>query len=129
MIREFHLAESFTLANAGCGVASMFAADASCRRTIRQFFSGGRCCRWRWCSTCSTGASRAGGSGTRRWGASWTSLADVISFGVAPAALAFAAGMRGGLGPGGADLLRRLRGQPLARYNVTAEELARARTR
>jgi CDP-diacylglycerol--serine O-phosphatidyltransferase len=52
------------------------------------------------------------------------SLADVISFGVAPAALAFAAGMRGGW-----DCLVLVYFvccgvSRLARYNVTAESLA-----
>ncbi len=52
------------------------------------------------------------------------SLADVISFGVAPAALAFAAGMRGGW-----DVIVLLYFvccgvSRLARYNVTAESLS-----
>ncbi len=57
-------------------------------------------------------------------GADLDSLADVVSFGVAPAALAFAVGMRGALDVVvllyfvGCGISR------LARFNVTAEELA-----
>ena len=76
------------------------------------FFAPRRWRRWRSSSTCSTAGSRAGGSTHSPLGRELDSLADVISFGVAPAALAFAAGMQRRLGLGGADLLRLLRGQP-----------------
>jgi len=61
---------------------------------------------------------------TSAFGVEFDSLADVISFGVAPAALAFAAGMQGGW-----DLVALIYFvccgvSRLARYNVTAEELA-----
>jgi len=52
------------------------------------------------------------------------SLADVISFGVAPAALAFAAGMRGGWDAMALAYFVCCGVSRLARYNVTAETLA-----
>jgi CDP-diacylglycerol--serine O-phosphatidyltransferase len=135
MIRGFHLADLFTLANAGCGVASVFAAMTFVASADRRFFFraaallplalvfdvlDGRVARWR------QPGLRDGGeqSGGRAMGRELDSLADVISFGVAPAALAFAAGMRGGW-----DWLALIYFvvcgvSRLARYNVTAEELS-----
>jgi CDP-diacylglycerol--serine O-phosphatidyltransferase len=54
------------------------------------------------------------------------SLADVISFGVAPAALAFAAGMRGGWDVAALIYFVCCGVSRLARYNVTAEALSGA---
>ena len=52
------------------------------------------------------------------------SLADAVSFGVAPAAMGFAAGLRGGWDAPMPDLLRGLRDQSPRPINVTAESLA-----
>ena len=52
------------------------------------------------------------------------SLSDVISFGVAPAALAFAAGMQGGWDAAALIYFVCCGVSRLARYNVTAEQLA-----
>jgi CDP-diacylglycerol--serine O-phosphatidyltransferase len=52
------------------------------------------------------------------------SLADVISFGVAPAALGFAAGLRGGWDGIALIYFVCCGVSRLARYNVTAEQLA-----
>src|ERR1019366_5681771 len=97
MIRGFHLADCFTLANAACGVASVFFAMIYVgSQSAAHFFAAaamapaalifdvldGRVARWR--------------RQHSALGRELDSLADVISFGVAPAALAFAAGMRGG---------------------------------
>ena len=96
MIRDFHLADFFTLANAACGVASMFLAMMYLSSgTVVHFFAAaamapvalafdvldGRIARWR--------------RKHSPLGRELDSLADVISFGVAPAALGFAAGMSG----------------------------------
>jgi CDP-diacylglycerol--serine O-phosphatidyltransferase len=125
MIRGFHLADVFTLANAGCGVASLFASMTFVATgQMRAFLLAagltplalvfdaldGRVARWR--------------QRHSAMGRELDSLSDVISFGVAPAGLAFAAGMRGGWDwlvlmlfvAGGVSRL--------ARYNVTAEELS-----
>ena len=125
MIREMHLADVFTLGNAACGVAAVFCAMVYLgSRSIAYFYAAaalapvafifdvfdGRIARWR--STHSA------------LGRELDSLADVISFGVAPAALAFAAGMTGG-GDWVALVYFVCCGvSRLARYNVTAESLS-----
>jgi CDP-diacylglycerol--serine O-phosphatidyltransferase len=125
MIRGFHLADAFTLANAACGVAGVFLAMTYVgSATLAHFYAAaamapaafvfdvldGRVARWR--ETHSA------------LGRELDSLSDVISFGVAPAALAYAAGLSGGW-----DWLVLIYFvccgvSRLARYNVTAEQLA-----
>ena len=125
MLRDFHLADWFTLANAFCGTGAIFAAMRFLQDgVVRDLMIGmaliplafifdaldGRIARWR--KVAST------------LGRELDSLADVISFGVAPAALAYACGMQGGW-----DWIV-LSGfvccgvSRLARYNVTAETLS-----
>jgi CDP-diacylglycerol---serine O-phosphatidyltransferase len=125
MIRGFHLADWFTLANAGSGMAAVFAAMASllpgsgvslllATAFIPAAFVfdvlDGRIARWR--------------QQQSALGRELDSLADVISFGVAPAAIGYAAGMRGLwdcliLGYFVCCGVSRL-----ARYNITAEALS-----
>lgn len=125
MIRDFHLADFFTLANGCCGTAAIFLAMDHVREARREavyaagilvvgalVFDGidGRVARWR---------HRASPLGREL-----DSLADVISFGVAPAALAYAVGMTG-LWDALALLYFAACGiSRLARYNITAEALA-----
>ena len=125
MLRDFHLADWFTLANAFCGTGAVFAAMRYLQEgVVRDLLIGmaliplafvfdaldGRIARWR--KVAST------------LGRELDSLADVISFGVAPAALGYACGLQGGWdwlilsGFVGCGVSR------LARYNVTAETLA-----
>ena len=125
MLRGFQLADFFTLANAACGVATVFlamiyvgnastahflAAAAMAPAALIFDVLDGRVARWRHTSSA--------------LGRELDSLADVISFGVAPAALGFAAGLRGGW-----DCLVLVYFvccgvSRLARYNVTAESLS-----
>jgi len=125
MLRGFHLADWFTLANALCGTWAVFAAMRYLQHgepvdlmlgmslvPLAFVFDAldGRIARWR--KVAST------------LGRELDSLADVISFGVAPAAIGYACGMQGGwdwivLGYFVACGVSRL-----ARYNVTAELLA-----
>jgi CDP-diacylglycerol---serine O-phosphatidyltransferase len=125
MIRDFHLADFFTLANGCCGTAAIFLAMNHLRHASpgAVYAAGvlvvgallfdvldGRIARWR---------HRASALGREL-----DSLADVISFGVAPACLAFAVGMTGMW-----DALALLYFvacgiSRLARYNVTADTLA-----
>ena len=125
MLRTFHLADFFTLANAACGMASVFCAMIYAgSQSIRYFLSAaamtpaalafdvldGRIARWRHQHSA--------------LGRELDSLADIISFGIAPAALGFAAGLRGGW-----DVLALLYFvccgvSRLARFNVTAESLS-----
>src|SRR4030095_3960650 len=97
MIRGFHLADVFTLGNAACGVGTVFMAMAYLMsHSVRDYLIAaalapaafifdvldGRVARWRQTHSA--------------LGRELDSLADVISFGVAPAALGFAAGLDGG---------------------------------
>src|ERR1035437_3263066 len=125
MIRGFHLADLFTLANASCGMASAFASMtylispsiglftlAAALVPLALVFDAldGRVARWRHAHS--------------TLGRELDSLADVISFGVAPAALAFAAGMRGGWDWAVLIYFVGCGVSRLARYNVTAEALS-----
>lgn len=125
MIRGFHLADFLTLANAACGVASIFfamiyvgsqsaahflvAASMAPAALIFDVLDG-RVARWR--------------RQHSTLGRELDSLADVISFGVAPAALAFAAGMRGGWDWTALIYFVCCGVSRLARFNVTAESLS-----
>ena len=125
MIRGFHLADLFTLANAGCGTAAIFCAVIyAAEESVAHFHAAtllviaalvfdvldGRIARWRQKQSI--------------LGRELDSLADVISFGVAPAALAFAAGMRGGWDWAVLIYFVCCGVSRLARYNVTASELS-----
>jgi CDP-diacylglycerol--serine O-phosphatidyltransferase len=125
MIRGFHLADFFTLANAACGVAAVFSAMIYVgSQSLGHFLAAaalapaafvfdvldGRVARWRHTHSV--------------LGRELDSLADVISFGVAPAALGFAAGMRGGWDWVALIYFVCCGVSRLARYNVTAELLS-----
>src|SRR4029450_4797629 len=125
MIRDFHLADFLTLANGGSGTAAIFfcldhvreagvgklyAAAAAVLCALFFDVMDGRVARWR---------HRASPMGREL-----DSLADVISFGVAPACMAFACGMTG-LFDAAVLLYFVCCGiSRLARYNITAETLA-----
>ncbi|HXC39958.1 MAG TPA: CDP-alcohol phosphatidyltransferase family protein [Burkholderiales bacterium] len=125
MIRSLHLADFFTLANAACGVAAIFCAMryvgdpsegmfflAAALAPAALVFDtlDGRIARWRHEHTA--------------LGRELDSLADVISFGVAPAALAYAAGMRGAWDWVALVYFVCCGVSRLARYNITAESLS-----
>ena len=125
MLREFHLADWFTLANAICGMGAIFASMHYLQfGMIRSLMVGmaliplafifdaldGRIARWR------------NSAGTL--GRELDSLADVISFGVAPAALAYACGLHGGWDWLVLSYFVGCGVSRLARYNVTAEQLS-----
>lgn len=125
MIRGFHLADFLTLANAGCGTAAIFcAAVFSADRSPGHFEAAaalvlaalvfdvldGRVARWR--------------QKHSALGRELDSLSDVISFGVAPAALGFAAGMNGGWDWVVLIYFVCCGVSRLARYNVTAADLS-----
>ena len=125
MIREFRVADFFTLGNAACGVAGILLAmlyvgepDTSCFLAAAAFAPAafifdildGRIARAR--------------HEHSPLGRELDSLADVISFGVAPAALGFAAGLDGGWDWVVLTYFVCCGVSRLARYNVTAEALA-----
>lgn len=125
MIREFQLADFFTLGNAGCGVAAVLFAMlyVESKSTAHIFTSGammaaafvfdvldGRIARWR--------------HEHSALGRELDSLADILSFGIAPAALGFAAGLRGGWDWIALIYFVCCGVSRLARFNVTAESLS-----
>lgn len=125
MIREMHLADVFTLGNAACGVGGVFCAMVYlATHSVAYFYAAailaplafifdvldGRIARWRHTNSA--------------MGRELDSLADVISFGVAPASLAFAAGMQGGWDWAALLYFVCCGVSRLARYNVTAEKLS-----
>jgi CDP-diacylglycerol---serine O-phosphatidyltransferase len=125
MIRDFHLADFLTLANAACGVGAIFAAISYGEtRQMTHFYVAvalgpfafvfdtldGRVARWRHQHSV--------------MGRELDSLADVISFGVAPAVIAYAAGLRSGWDCAILIVFVACGVSRLARYNVTAEALA-----
>ncbi|MCC8363459.1 CDP-alcohol phosphatidyltransferase family protein [Lysobacter sp. A6] len=125
MLRDFHLADWFTLANAFCGTGAIFAAMRFLQEgVVRDLLVGmalipaafifdaldGRVARWR--KSAST------------LGRELDSLADVISFGVAPAALGYACGLQGGWDWVVLSYFVGCGVSRLARYNVTAEALS-----
>ena len=125
MIREFHLADWFTLANAFCGVGALFSVMSylQTREVLHIYFAcalipvalvfdvlDGRVARWR--------------QRTSAMGRELDSLADVISFGVAPAAIAYGCGMQGLYDRIVLGFFVACGVSRLARYNVTAEKLS-----
>lgn len=125
MIREFHLADWFTLANAVCGTGALFSMLTYLQTSDVKhvYFAGGlvfaalifdvldgRIARWRQKNSV--------------LGRELDSLADVISFGVAPAVIAYGCGMQGLYDRIVLTFFVACGVSRLARYNVTAEALS-----
>ncbi len=125
MIREFHLADWFTLGNAVCGVGALFSVMSyletsdvvhihfACALVLAALIFDvldGRIARWRQKSSA--------------MGRELDSLADVISFGVAPAIIAYGCGMQGLYDRIVLVYFVACGVSRLARYNVTAETLS-----
>jgi CDP-diacylglycerol--serine O-phosphatidyltransferase len=125
MIREFQLADWFTLANAVCGTGALFSMLTYLQTTeVRHVYFAcgmvlaalvfdvldGRIARWRQKNSI--------------MGRELDSLADVISFGVAPAVIAYGCGMQGLYDRIVLTYFVACGVSRLARFNVTAEALA-----
>lgn len=125
MIREFHLADWFTLSNAFCGVGSLFSVMTylQTREVLHLLIAcalipaalvfdilDGRIARWR--------------AQSSAMGRELDSLADVISFGVAPAIIAYGCGMQGLVDRIILVFFVACGVSRLARYNVTSEKLS-----
>lgn len=125
LIRQLRLADWFTLANAVCGTAAAFSFMSYLgTRNVRDIHLGcvliiaalafdildGRVARWHQRSSL--------------LGRELDSLSDVISFGVAPAMLAYACGMQGALDRIVLTLFVACGVARLARFNATADELS-----
>ena len=125
MIREFHLADWVTLANAVCGTGALFSMMTYLQTDdVRHVYFAcgmvfaalifdvldGRIARWR--------------QQTSAMGRELDSLADIISFGVAPAIIAYGCGMHGFFDRIVLAYFVACGVSRLARYNITAEALS-----
>ncbi len=125
MIREFHLADWFTLGNAICGTGALFSMLTYLQTTdVRHVYIAcgmvfaalvfdvldGRIARWR--------------QKTSGMGRELDSLADVISFGVAPAVIGYGCGMQGLYDRIVLIYFVACGVSRLARYNITAEAMS-----
>lgn len=125
MIREFQLADWFTLANAICGTGALFSMLTYLQTTdVRHVYFAcgmvfaalvfdvldGRIARWR--------------QKTSGMGRELDSLADVISFGVAPAVIGYGCGMQGLYDRIVLIYFVACGVSRLARYNITAEAMS-----
>jgi CDP-diacylglycerol--serine O-phosphatidyltransferase len=128
MIRDFHLADFFTLANGCCGTGAIFLAMDHVREArADKVYAAGILVVAALFFDVMDGRIARGRHTTSALGRELDSLADVISFGVAPACLAYAVGMTG-LWDALALLYFVACGiSRLARYNVTADALSAAR--
>ena len=125
MLREFHLADFFTLGNAACGIgAILFAMLYMASRLPFHFFAAAALAPAAFAFDVLDGRIARARHQHSALGRELDSLADVISFGAAPAALAFAAGMQGGWDAAALIYFVCCGVSRLARYNVTAETLA-----
>jgi CDP-diacylglycerol--serine O-phosphatidyltransferase len=125
MLRSYTPADALTIGNAACGTIAIFLCLNYLAAEERRFL---------WaaflllplalvCDVLDGYVARLNRRRQSVLGADLDSLADVISFGVAPAALAFAAGMRGGWDAAVLSYFVCCGVSRLARYNVTAEKL------
>ena len=125
MIREFQLADWFTLANAVCGTGALFSmlTYLQTHDVVHVYYAcgmvfaalvfdvlDGRIARWR--------------QKNSLMGRELDSLADVISFGVAPAVIGYGCGMQGLYDRIVLTYFVACGVSRLARYNVTAEALS-----
>ncbi len=125
MVREFRVADLFTLLNAVAGTAAILSFMRFCVEERMGFF---------WLGTALLPLALfmdvLDGHVARRrgevspLGQELDSLADIVSFGVGPAAMAFSAGLRGGWDCLCLVLFVACGISRLARYNVTAPTLA-----
>ena len=125
MVREFHLADFFTLGNAACGVGAillgmMFMATGE----VRHFMIAAALAPAAFIFDVLDGRIARARHQHSALGRELDSLSDVISFGMAPAALGFAAGLQGGWDAAALVYFVCCGVSRLARYNVTAEQLA-----
>jgi CDP-diacylglycerol---serine O-phosphatidyltransferase len=127
MLRGFHLADFFTLGNAACGVGAVFFAMLYMSSELPfHFFAAAALAPAAFIFDVLDGRIARARHQHSPLGRELDSLSDVISFGVAPAALAFAAGMQGGWDAAALVYFVCCGVSRLARYNVTAESMSGA---
>ena len=127
MLREFHLADFFTLGNAACGVGAVFLAMLyMASGLLTHFYAAAALAPAAFAFDVLDGKIARARHQHSALGRELDSLSDVISFGVAPAALGFAAGLQGGWDAAALIYFVCCGVSRLARYNVTAESLSGA---
>ncbi len=125
MLREFHLADFFTLGNAACGVGAVFLAMLyMADPSPLHFYAAAALAPAAFIFDVLDGRIARARHEHSALGRELDSLSDVISFGVAPAALGFAAGLQGGWDVAALIYFVCCGVSRLARYNVTAETLS-----
>ena len=125
MIRGFHLADFLTLANAACGVLAVFAVMAYFEtRDVSRLLAAAALIPLALVFDALDGRVARGRRKHSAMGRELDSLADVISFGVAPAAIAYGSGMTGLWDVVVLVYFVACGVSRLARFNVTAEELS-----
>ena len=125
MIRGFHLADFLTLGNAACGVGGVLLAMLYVgSQSAAHFLFAALLAPAAFAFDVLDGKVARARHQNSALGRELDSLADVISFGVAPAALGFAAGMQGGWDAAILLYFVCCGVSRLARYNVTAEALS-----
>src|SRR6187402_1311348 len=125
MLREFHVADFFTLGNAASGVGAVFFAMLYMASHQQfHFYAAAALAPVAFIFDVLDGRIARARHEHSALGRELDSLSDVISFGVAPAALGFAAGLQGGWDAAALVYFVCCGVSRLARYNVTAEQLA-----
>ena len=125
MIRGFQLADFLTLANAACGVLAIFAVLAYVESLdLRRLLAAAALIPLALVFDILDGRVARSRRRHSAMGRELDSLADVISFGVAPAAIAYAAGMKGLWDVVILVYFVACGVSRLARFNVTAEDLS-----
>jgi CDP-diacylglycerol---serine O-phosphatidyltransferase len=125
MLRGFHVADFFTLGNAACGVGAVLLAMLyMASQSPLHFYAAAALAPAAFVFDILDGRIARARHEHSPLGRELDSLADVISFGVAPAALGFAAGLQGGWDAIALVFFICCGVSRLARYNVTAESLA-----
>ncbi|HSI53226.1 MAG: phosphatidylcholine/phosphatidylserine synthase [Ramlibacter sp.] len=125
MLRGFHLADFFTLGNAACGVGAVFFAMLYMKDAqLAHFYAAAALAPAAFIFDVLDGRIARARHQHSALGRELDSLSDVISFGVAPAALGFAAGLQGGWDVAALIYFVCCGVSRLARYNVTAEQLS-----
>jgi CDP-diacylglycerol--serine O-phosphatidyltransferase len=130
MLRSYTPADLFTIGNASCGTIAIFLCLDYLATDERRFL---------WtaflllpaalvCDVLDGYVARLNKARQSRLGADLDSLSDVISFGVAPAVLGFTLGLRGGWDMVCLSYFVVCGVSRLARFNVTAADLADAST-
>jgi CDP-diacylglycerol---serine O-phosphatidyltransferase len=125
MLRDFHLADFITLGNAACGVGAVLLAMLYMQsQSLTYFFVAAAMAPAAFAFDVLDGKVARARHQHSALGRELDSLADVVSFGVAPATLGFAAGLQGGWDAAALIYFVCCGVSRLARYNVTAESLA-----